>query len=50
MKCEEATKEYNTIKSEVESKRHDLEARQRRVEAVLSEVRLYIMLNQLILI
>ncbi|KAG6767500.1 hypothetical protein POTOM_028705 [Populus tomentosa] len=38
MKCEEATKEYNTIKSEVESKRHDLEARQRRVEAVLSEV------------
>ncbi|KAF9679053.1 hypothetical protein SADUNF_Sadunf07G0100000 [Salix dunnii] len=38
MKCEEATKEYNTIKSEVESRRHDLEARQRKVEAVLTEV------------
>uniref|UniRef100_A0A6N2MM52 Uncharacterized protein n=1 Tax=Salix viminalis TaxID=40686 RepID=A0A6N2MM52_SALVM len=38
MKGEEATKEYNTIKSEVESRRHDLEARQRKVESVLTEV------------
>lgn len=50
MKGEEATKEYNTIKSEVESRRHDLEARQRKVESVLTEVHLYIMPNHPILI
>ncbi|KAJ6741070.1 MEMBRALIN/KINETOCHORE PROTEIN NUF2 [Salix purpurea] len=38
MKGEEASKEYNAIKSEVESRRHDLEARQRKVESVLTEV------------
>ncbi|KAJ6289908.1 hypothetical protein OIU78_025764 [Salix suchowensis] len=37
-KCEEATQELNNIKSEVESRRHDLRARQRKVEAVLTEV------------
>ncbi|KAJ6420707.1 hypothetical protein OIU84_028127 [Salix udensis] len=37
-KFEEATEELNNIKSEVESRRHDLGARQRKVEAVLTEV------------
>ncbi|OAY39088.1 kinetochore protein NUF2 homolog [Manihot esculenta] len=38
LKYEEATKECNSIKLEVESRRVDLAARQRKLEAVLSEV------------
>lgn len=41
IKCEDAAKEYNSVKLEVESKRRDLEARQRKVEAVVTEVFLY---------
>lgn len=37
-KCDEATEEFNNIKSEVESRRHDLGARQRKVEDVLTKV------------
>jgi kinetochore protein Nuf2 len=38
LKCEEANKEFNNVKLEVESRRHDLEARQKNVEAVVLEV------------
>lgn len=38
IKCQEARKEFNNVKLEVESRRHDLEARQKNVEAVVSEV------------
>lgn len=38
IKCQEATKEFNNVKLEVESRRRDLEARQKNVEAVVSEV------------
>ena len=37
-KCEEATKELNNVKLAVESKRRELEARQRKVEAEAAEV------------
>lgn len=42
LKCEEATKEYNNINLEVESRRHELAARQRNVEAVVTEVQCFI--------
>ncbi|XAR49393.1 hypothetical protein NMG60_11032579 [Bertholletia excelsa] len=38
LRCEEATKELNNVKLEVESKRRDLELRQTKVEAVVAEV------------
>ena len=37
-KCEEAAKELNNVKLAVESRRHELEARQRKVEAQAAEV------------
>lgn len=37
-KCEEATKEVNREKVEVESRRQGLEARQKKVEAVVADV------------
>ncbi|WCJ18304.1 hypothetical protein M5689_000666 [Euphorbia peplus] len=37
LKCADGAKEYNDIKLEVESRRQDLEIRQRKVEAVISE-------------
>ncbi|KAF8404187.1 hypothetical protein HHK36_009069 [Tetracentron sinense] len=37
LKLEEVTKELNNVKSEVESKRRGLEARQRKVEVVVAE-------------
>ncbi|EEF33107.1 kinetochore protein NUF2 homolog [Ricinus communis] len=38
LKCEDAAREFNNVKSEVESRRVDLEARQRKVEVIVSEV------------
>jgi kinetochore protein Nuf2 len=38
LKCEESTKEFNNVKLEVESRRRELEARQKNVEAVVAEV------------
>ncbi|KAF7842707.1 kinetochore protein nuf2 [Senna tora] len=38
IKCDEASKYLNGVKSEVESKKHALEDRQKNVEAVLAEV------------
>ncbi|XP_065869512.1 kinetochore protein NUF2 homolog [Euphorbia lathyris] len=38
LKCEDAAKEYNNVKLEVEARRHDLQERQKKVEAVVSEV------------
>ncbi|KAI8532152.1 hypothetical protein RHMOL_Rhmol11G0191400 [Rhododendron molle] len=37
LRCEEATKELNNVKSEVEEKRRDLESRQTKLQAVVSE-------------
>ncbi|KAG5525882.1 hypothetical protein RHGRI_032245 [Rhododendron griersonianum] len=37
LRCEEATKELNNVKSEVEEKRRDLESRQTKLQAVLAE-------------
>ena len=37
-KCEEAAKELNNVKLAVESSRHELEARQKKVEAQAAEV------------
>lgn len=42
--CEEATRELNNVKSEMESKRRDLGTRQRNVEPVLVEVLLLLLL------
>lgn len=39
-KIKDATKELDTMKMEVERQRHDLEARQKKVEAVVAEVRI----------
>lgn len=36
--CEEASKELNNVKLEMEAKRNDLMARQKQVEAVVTEV------------
>ena len=41
-KCEEATKELNRVKHEVESRRHDLEVRQKNVEALVAEVSFHV--------
>ena len=38
LRYEEATKEFNIVKSEVEARRHDLKLRQTKVEAVVAEV------------
>lgn len=46
-KCQEATKEFDNVKLEVESRRCDLEARQKNVEAVVSEVILFCYLQKL---
>ncbi|KAI7993009.1 hypothetical protein LOK49_LG12G00196 [Camellia lanceoleosa] len=37
-RCEEATKELNNVKLEVESMRRDLESRQAKIAAVVAEV------------
>ncbi|KAI3412608.1 uncharacterized protein J3R85_017138 [Psidium guajava] len=37
-KCEEATREANNVKMEVEHRKHELEQRQRKVESVVGEV------------
>ncbi|GFY88528.1 hypothetical protein Acr_06g0004680 [Actinidia rufa] len=37
LRYEEATKEFNIVKSEVEARRHDLKLRQTKVEAVVAE-------------
>lgn len=36
--CEKATREVNNVKMEMESRKHELEARQRKVESVVGEV------------
>lgn len=38
VKCQEADRELNNVKSETGSRRHELELRQRKVEAVLKDV------------
>ncbi|KAH7543627.1 kinetochore protein NUF2 homolog [Ziziphus jujuba] len=38
IKCEEATREFNNVKLEVESRRRELEAMQKNVEAMVAEV------------
>lgn len=38
LRYEEATKELNIVKLEVESKRRDLESRQTKIQAVVAEV------------
>ena len=38
LKFEESSKHLNDVKLEVESKRHELEARQKKVEDVVAEV------------
>lgn len=41
LKCEEAAKELNNVKLQVELRRHELEARQSKVEAEAAEVVLF---------
>ncbi|XP_047315097.1 kinetochore protein NUF2 homolog [Impatiens glandulifera] len=38
LRCEEATKELNNVKMEVEIRKHDLESRQSKVEALVAEM------------
>jgi len=37
-KCEEGTREFNNMKMEIKSRKHELEERQRKVESVVGEV------------
>lgn len=41
VRCEKVQKEYNRVEMEMESRRRDLEARQKNVEAVVAEVLLH---------
>lgn len=44
IKCEEATREFNNVKLDVESRRCDLEAMQKNVEAVVAEVLVFVII------
>lgn len=42
LKCEEASKEFNNVRSQVEYNRHGLEQRQKNIEALVAEVWIFI--------